>query len=67
VHRHASTPVAVVKDVGRPAEWAEVVSLDSVPVEKIDMRTVLLVGSSTTRSFVSPAGRVWMYTPRRYP
>jgi precorrin-3B C17-methyltransferase len=66
-HRRASTPVAVVKDVGRPAEWAEVVSLDSVPVEKIDMRTVLLVGSSTTRAFVSPVGRVWMYTPRRYP
>lgn len=66
-HRRASTPVAVVKDAGRSGEWAEVVSLDSVPVEKIDMRTVLLVGSSTTRAFVTPTGRVWMYTPRRYP
>jgi precorrin-3B C17-methyltransferase len=66
-HRAPQTPVAVVKDAGRPGEWAEIVDLGAVPVDRVDMRTVMLVGSSTTRSFVTPAGRWWMYTPRRYP
>jgi precorrin-3B methylase len=30
------------------------------------MRTVLIVGSSTTQSYDDHAGRRWVYTPRTY-
>ena len=33
----------------------------------VDMRTVLLVGSSTTRVVSRPGREPMVYTPRRYP
>jgi len=33
----------------------------------VDMRTIVIVGSSTTRTFVDGEGRRWVYTPRDYP
>jgi len=35
--------------------------------EMVDMRTMVLVGSSTTCVFPRLAGGVWAYTPRWYP
>lgn len=66
-YRGTATPVAVVRDAGRAGESAAIVELAGIDIESVDMRTVLLVGSSTTRTFVTPTGRRWMYTPRRYP
>ena len=37
----------------------------AVDLDAVDMRTLLIVGSSTTRTIAGPAPRV--YTPRRYP
>jgi precorrin-3B methylase len=31
------------------------------------MRTIVIVGSCTTRTFVDGEGRRWVYTPRDYP
>jgi len=66
-HRAASTPVVVARDVGRPAEAIGIVTLATVDLEQVDMRTVLIVGSSTTSLVASTGGRPQVYTPRRYP
>ncbi|MFO5991745.1 precorrin-3B C(17)-methyltransferase, partial [Pseudomonas aeruginosa] len=35
--------------------------------EQVDMRTLVIIGSSTTRSFPRADGEAWVYTPRWYP
>lgn len=65
-HRAPSTPVVLGRDVARPGEVVRVVALGVLDVAEVDMRTVLLIGSSTTRSF-ERGGATWAYTPRRYP
>ncbi|MEJ7796927.1 MAG: precorrin-3B C(17)-methyltransferase [Solirubrobacteraceae bacterium] len=62
-HRPAVTPVVVARAVGCREETITVTTLADVQLEAVDMRTLLIVGSSTTR--VTAAGAV--YTPRRYP
>jgi precorrin-2 C20-methyltransferase/precorrin-3B C17-methyltransferase len=62
-HRAPTTPVVVARAVGAAEETVTVTTLADVELGAVDMRTLLLVGSSTTR--VTAAGAV--YTPRRYP
>jgi precorrin-2 C20-methyltransferase/precorrin-3B C17-methyltransferase len=62
-HRDAATPVVVARAVGSSEERVAVTTLGDVDAAAIDMRTLLIVGSSTTR--VTAGGAV--YTPRRYP
>jgi len=66
-HRAPDTPVIQARDVGRGAEHVETVSLATLDTSTVDMRTILLVGSSTTARFTDATGRSWVYTPRRYP
>ncbi len=61
--REPGTVVVVGRDVGGPAEEVRVTTLGDLDPETVDMRCLLLVGSSQTR--VTPSGQV--YTPRRYP
>jgi precorrin-2 C20-methyltransferase/precorrin-3B C17-methyltransferase len=64
-HRDGATPVVVARAVGSPEETVTVTTLADVDsdADAIDMRTLLIVGSSTTR--VTATGAV--YTPRSYP
>ena len=64
-HRAADTPVVVARNLGRTGESVEIVRLDSVDPRRIDMMTVLIVGSSATRTFTC-AGSTRTYTPRGY-
>ena len=66
-HRAPATPVVLGRDVGRPAEAVRVVTLADLPIADVDMRTVVIVGSSTTRLTTTPTGRTLAYTPRHYP
>jgi precorrin-3B C17-methyltransferase len=66
-HRRPSTPVVLARDVARPDATLAVTTLGAVDRAAVDMRTVVLVGSSTTVAFPDAAGRTWVYTPRRYP
>jgi precorrin-3B C17-methyltransferase len=66
-HRAGSTPVVLGRDVGRPAESVTLVTLDELPAAPVDMRTVVIVGSSSTRWATTPTGARRAYTPRRYP
>ena len=66
-HRSADTPVVEAHDVGRPEESIRTLTLGEVSPGTVDMRTLLIVGSSTTRRFTDRTGRSWVYTPRHYP
>jgi precorrin-3B C17-methyltransferase len=65
-HRRPETPVVVGRDVGRPGEHVEVLTLDRLPDAAIDMRTVIVVGSSTTRMLADRPLSARVYTPRWY-
>jgi precorrin-2 C20-methyltransferase/precorrin-3B C17-methyltransferase len=67
-HRAPSTPVVVARAVGSEAESVTVATLADVDCDAVDMRTLLIVGSSTTRTVPSADGaNAMVYTPRRYP
>jgi precorrin-2 C20-methyltransferase/precorrin-3B C17-methyltransferase len=59
-HRRAETVVVVGRDVGRAEESLTVTTLGSLDTDAIDMKSLVLVGASSTRA--TAAGRVW--TPR---
>lgn len=68
--RRRRTPETVVvlgRDVGRPAEVMTTTTLGELRPGQVDMRTVVIVGSSETRAFPRACGGSWVYTPRWYP
>ncbi|WP_317663711.1 precorrin-3B C(17)-methyltransferase [Pseudomonas sp. KU43P] len=66
-HRNGSTPVVLGRDIGRPGQSLKVVSLAELVPDMVDMRTMVLLGSSTTCQFPKADGTQWVYTPRWYP
>jgi cobalt-precorrin 5A hydrolase/precorrin-3B C17-methyltransferase len=60
-HRPPGTPAAILTDVGRPAQRVIRTTLDALDPDQVDMLSLVIVGSSTTR---------WsghrMVTPRGY-
>jgi cobalt-precorrin 5A hydrolase / precorrin-3B C17-methyltransferase len=65
-HRPADTPVILAANLGREGETVRVVPLAELDVDDVDMLTVVLVGSSQTRTVKTGDGRQWVYTPRGY-
>ncbi|HWH10099.1 MAG TPA: precorrin-2 C(20)-methyltransferase [Solirubrobacteraceae bacterium] len=66
-HRRPQTPVVVGRAVGTPDEEITVTTLGAVDLDVIDMRTLVIVGSSQTRVLRRAGRRPQVYTPRRYP
>jgi precorrin-2 C20-methyltransferase / precorrin-3B C17-methyltransferase len=67
-HRVDATPVVVARAVGSAEEAVTVTTLGGLELDAVDMRTLLIVGSSTTRIVEPRGGRMpRVYTPRRYP
>ncbi len=66
-YREGSTPVVLGRDIGRPGQTLKVVSLAQLRPDMVDMRTMVLIGSSTTRTIERVDGSQWVYTPRWYP
>lgn len=66
-HRAADTVVVLGRDVGRPAESLRTTTLAQLTPDQVDMRTMVIIGSSTTRTFARADGGTWAYTPRWYP
>ncbi|MFM8604008.1 MAG: precorrin-3B C(17)-methyltransferase [Cyanobium sp.] len=60
--RPATTPVLLARQLGREGERLSLHELGSLPVDQVDMLTLVLVGSSSSRC--SEGG---MLTPRGYP
>ncbi|TCO44615.1 precorrin-2 C20-methyltransferase/precorrin-3B C17-methyltransferase [Kribbella antiqua] len=65
-HRSPETPVVIGRDVGGAAESITVTTLSEIDPAQVDMRCLLLIGSSQTRTMPRPAGPL-VFTPRRYP
>jgi precorrin-2 C20-methyltransferase/precorrin-3B C17-methyltransferase len=67
-HRGPQTPVVVARAVGSDVESVTITTLGDVDAESVDMRTLLIVGSSTTRVLAAQGARAEsVYTPRSYP
>ena len=73
-HRADTTPVVVARAVGDPEhESVTVTALGALAdpgtgeLDAVDMRTLLIVGSSTTRAIAANGRLPRVYTPRRYP
>ncbi|WP_058544604.1 precorrin-3B C(17)-methyltransferase [Pseudomonas fluorescens] len=65
-HRTPQTPVVLGRDIGRPGQTLRVTTLGQLTAEQVDMRTMVLIGSSTTCVFPRAEGGEWVYTPRWY-
>jgi len=65
-HRTAQTPVVLGRDIGRPGQTLRVTTLGALTCDQVDMRTMVLIGSSTTCVFPRIGGGDWVYTPRWY-
>lgn len=66
-YRAAATKVVLGRDIGRPGGTLRTVTLGELRSSDVDMRTMVIVGSSTTRGFANSVdGGEWVYTPRWY-
>jgi cobalt-precorrin 5A hydrolase/precorrin-3B C17-methyltransferase len=66
-YRAASTQVVLGRDIGRPGGTLRTLTLGELRSSDVDMRTMVIVGSSLTRRFGSGTGGAgWVYTPRWY-
>jgi cobalt-precorrin 5A hydrolase/precorrin-3B C17-methyltransferase len=65
-HRPADTPVAVARSLGRSEESIAVTTLAELDTERVDMLSLVLVGSSNSRRLTLPSGRALILTPRGY-
>lgn len=65
-HRGPDTPVVIGRDVSGPTENVRVVALGDLDPADVDMRTLLIIGASTTAVVESSTG-TRVFTPRRYP
>lgn len=63
--RPGETPVVLARNLGRDEEDVRVITLSALDVDMVDMLTLVLVGSSSTRH-IKRGVREWVYTPRGY-
>ena len=66
-HRAPTTPVVLGTAVGRADEALTITDLARFDAAAADMRTLVIVGASTTRVIAAADGRTRVYTPRLYP
>lgn len=65
-HRNPDTPVVIASSLGRPEEKIRILRFDEFNPEDVDMLTLVMVGSSQSKSFRRGDGRTSAYTPRGY-
>jgi precorrin-2 C20-methyltransferase / precorrin-3B C17-methyltransferase len=66
-HRDPGTPVVVGRAVGTPEQEVTVTTLGEFDPARIDMRCLVIVGSSQSRVVRDGSGVARVITPRRYP
>ncbi|GIE36400.1 precorrin-3B C(17)-methyltransferase [Actinoplanes italicus] len=66
-HRGPATPVVVGRDVGGPEESVRITTLSALDPTSVDMRCLLIIGSSQTRAVTRGDGTTAVFTPRHYP
>lgn len=65
-HRPADTPVVIASNLGRPEEKVTIVRFCDFNPDDVDMLTLVMVGSSQSKTFTRGDGRSYAYTPRGY-
>jgi cobalt-precorrin 5A hydrolase/precorrin-3B C17-methyltransferase len=65
-HRPADTPVAVVEEADRPEQRVTLATLADFDPAVVNMNSLVVIGSSTTRYLPAGTGRTVMVTPRDY-
>ena len=65
-HRPADTPVVIASNLGRPEEKVTILRFDAFNPDDVDMLTLVMVGSSQSKTFTRGDGRAYAYTPRGY-
>jgi cobalt-precorrin 5A hydrolase/precorrin-3B C17-methyltransferase len=65
-HRPEATPVIVAGRLGRPGESVAISTLGSFDPAEVDMLSLVIVGSSQSRTFKRGDGQTYAYTPRGY-
>ena len=65
-HRPADTPVIIASNLGRSEEKVRIVAFKDFNPDDVDMLTLVMVGSSQSKSFTRGDGRTYAYTPRGY-
>ncbi len=65
-HREASTPVAIVRQAYRRQQAVTLATVGTFDPEAVDMTSLVIVGSRTTRLVASGGGEQRMITPRDY-
>jgi precorrin-2 C20-methyltransferase / precorrin-3B C17-methyltransferase len=65
-HRAPETVVVIGRDVGGPTESVRVTTLAELDPAGVDMRCLLLIGSTRTRAVAGADGTTRVYTPRHY-
>ena len=65
-YRPADTPVVIATNLGRPEEKVTIVRFADFNPDDVDMLTLVMVGSSQSKSFMRGDGRTYAYTPRGY-
>ena len=65
-HRSLETPIILASSLGRPKENIKLTTLGAFDADDVDMLTLVMVGSSTSRTVKTGDGREWVYTPRGY-
>jgi precorrin-2 C20-methyltransferase/precorrin-3B C17-methyltransferase len=66
-HRDAATPVVVGRAVGTGEQRVTVTTLGEFDPAEVDMRCLVIVGSSQSRVVRDASGAARVITPRRYP
>jgi precorrin-2 C20-methyltransferase/precorrin-3B C17-methyltransferase len=66
-HRDAGTPVVVGRAVGTDEQQVTVTTLGEFDPSQVDMRCLVIVGSSQSRMVRDGSGTARVVTPRRYP
>jgi precorrin-2 C20-methyltransferase/precorrin-3B C17-methyltransferase len=59
--------VVVGRDVGGPEESVRITTLSALDPAGVDMRCLLIIGSSQTRAVTRGDGTTAVFTPRHYP
>ncbi|OZG72706.1 precorrin-3B C(17)-methyltransferase [Hahella sp. CCB-MM4] len=64
-YRPAQTPVLIGRQLTRPDESINIVTLEKLDARDVDMFTLVSVGNSESRHIVN-GSKEWVYTPRGY-
>jgi cobalt-precorrin 5A hydrolase / precorrin-3B C17-methyltransferase len=64
--RPPETPLVHARNMGRAEETLSIGPLATFDPSPVDMLSLLIIGSSRTRTFAAPDGRTFVYTPRGY-